>query len=187
MRVKYTSLDAVAKVIRQSLSRGASVDIDGLGSFRKTPNGYEFLDSARPRVFIGYAHEDSAAANRIFDALLAAGFDPWMDQRKLLPGQNFARAIQNALETSNFAVCCFSCASVRKRGGFQSEIRLALACARRMPLGDSFLLPVRLNPCTVPLEVAADMQYTDMYPDWDAGIDRLIQAIHRQIRPLKAA
>ena len=186
-RGKYDSIETVAKVICEALSRGATVEIDGLGTFRKTGNGYRFMACSLPRIFIAYAHEDAAAARRIFDELVAAGFDPWMDQCKLLAGQNWGRAIQNALETSHFAVCCFSRESIHKRGGFQAEIRYALACARRLPLDEAFLLPVRLDDCLVPSEVAGDMQYVDLFPDWDNGISKLIEAVHDQMRRPRAA
>ena len=48
----------------------------------------------------------------------------------MLPGQNWARAIRNAMETSDFVVCCFSQNSIHKRGGFQAEIRYALDMIR---------------------------------------------------------
>ena len=54
------------------------------------------------------------------------GFDPWLDRKKLLPGQNWPRSIEEAIETSDFFVPCFSHRSVNKKGGFQAEIRYAL-------------------------------------------------------------
>jgi hypothetical protein len=157
-RGKYASVEKVASIVREALGRGATVEIDGLGSFRKIGKGYRFHACDLPRVFVAYAHEDGAMASRIFDALLQAGFDPWMDERKLLPGQNWARAIRNALETADFVVCCFSRESIHKRGGFQAEIRYALESARRMPLDEVFLMPVRLDECPIPVEVAREMQ-----------------------------
>ena len=181
-RDNYSSIEKVARVVRDALGRGAMVEIDGLGSFCKTGRGYRFRPWNLPRVFVAYVKEDEEGAGRIFDALVAAGFDPWMDRRKLLPGQNWARAIRNAMETSDFAVGCFSHSAIRKRGGFQAEIRYALECARRLPLDEAFLLPVRLDECPVPLDVAREMQYVDLFPDWDAGIRRLVEAIRSQTR-----
>jgi hypothetical protein len=186
-RGRFASIDKVASVVREALSRGSTVEIDGLGSFRKIGRRYRFQPRQLPRVFVAYVHEDANQAGRIFDALLSAGFDPWMDERKLLPGQNWARAIQNALETADFAVCCFSRNSIRKRSGFQAEIRYALECARRLPLDDIFLLPVRLDECPVPLDVAREMQYVDLFPDWDAGVERVVEAIRQQLRRPRAA
>jgi hypothetical protein len=184
---KYSSIDKVASAVREALGRGAAVDIDGLGSFRKNGKGYRFHPTGMPRVFIAYVEEDAAKAARIFDALARAGFDPWMDKRKLLPGQNWPRAIRNALETSDFVACCFSHHSLHKRGGFQAEIRYALESARRLPLGDVFLLPVRLEECPIPVEIAREMQYVDLFPGWDYGIGRLVEAIRHQLKHPRAA
>lgn len=187
MTSRNPSFAQIAAVIREALAKGATVEIDGLGSFRKITNGYRFKPRDAPRIFIAYVKEDAEAAARIFDSLAAAGLDPWMDQRKLLPGQNWPRAIQNALETSDFAVAFFSRSSVSKRGGFQAEIRYALECARRLPLDEVFLLPVRLDNCPVPVDVARSVQYVDLFPDWDRGVKKLEEAIHRQVRNRSAA
>jgi hypothetical protein len=184
---KFTSLQKVSKVVRQALAGGATVEIDGLGSFRKNGDGYRFHASGLPRIFVAYVHEDGVAAGRIFDALLKAGFDPWMDVRKLLPGQNWPRAIRNAMETSDLMVCCFSRNSTHKRGGFQAEIRYAIEGAKRMPLDEVFLVPVRLDDCPMPVEVSRDSHYVNLFPDWNAGIERLVEAIRYQSRPRRAA
>jgi len=184
---RFASIDKVAGVVRDALSRGVTVEIDGLGSFRKIGERYHFQPRNLPRVFVAYVHEDAAQAGRIFDDLVSAGFDPWMDERKLLPGQNWTRAIRNALETSDFAICCFSHNSIRKSSGFQAEIRFALESARRLPLDEIFLLPIRLDNCPVPADVAREMQYVDLFPAWDAGISRVIEAIRRQVNRPHAA
>lgn len=186
-RTESTSLENISNIVLEALGRGATVDIDGLGSFRKNGNGYRFHPHDLPRIFIAYAHEDTAGATRIYRSLSRAGFDPWMDRFKLLPGQNADRAIQNAMETSDFAVCCFSQNSIYKRGGFQAEVRYALECARRLPLHEIFLLPVRLDACRVPLEVAHETQYVDLFQDWEAGIGRLVEAIRHQLKQPRAA
>lgn len=174
------SMDQIAAIVRRALSTGVTVEIDGLGLFRKTPTGYCFHPRNQPKVFIAYAHEDSASANRLFEELTAAGFDPWMDTRKLLPGQNWARAIQNAIETSDFAIGCYSLQSAHKKGGFQTEIRFALEATRRLPLDEVFLLPVRLDDCDIPAEVARLIQYVDLFPDWPQGLSRILEIIRKQ-------
>ena len=64
-----------------------------------------------------------------------------MDEHKLLPGQNWPRAIESAIETSDFFLACYSANSVNKKGGFQAEIRYALDCARQIPLEEIFIVP----------------------------------------------
>jgi hypothetical protein len=95
----------------------------------------------------------SKPVEELYDALEGAGFRPWMDVRRLLPGQNWPRAI----ETSNFFPACFSTNSVNKRGGFQAEIRYVLDCARRSPLDEVFVVPVRLDACRVPRTIQSEL------------------------------
>src|SRR6185312_7470561 len=100
-----------------------------------------------------YAHEDAAAAERLYREFVKRGFSAWLDRKKLLPGQNWPRRIEDAIISADFFVACFSTRSVDKRGGFQAEIRYALDCAKRVPLDDVFLIPVRLDECRVPARI----------------------------------
>jgi hypothetical protein len=135
--------------------------------------------------------EDFPLAVRLYHGLEAAGFDPWLDRMKLLPGQNWRGAIDRALETSDFVIACFSEQSTQKRGQFQYEVRIALRAAERMPLDDVYFLPVRLEKCEIPERIADQTQYVDMFPDWDHGLNELIESIStdwtRRHRPDKAA
>jgi hypothetical protein len=174
---------AFGQAVAEELAAGHSVEIDGLGTFRPDAmRGFRFTPHTQPKIFIAYVTEDASAAVRLYDDLARAGFRPWMDIRKLLPGQNWARAIDLAIETADFFVACFSRRSVDKRGGFQSEIRYALDCARRIPLDRSFLLPVRFDACRMPPSIQREWQYIDLFPEWDSGIDRLTAAIRRERR-----
>ena len=133
-------------------------------------------------IFLAYAEEDRAEVKRLFNSLKAAGLDPWMDQEKLLPGENWPRAIENAIESADFFCICFSNKSVGKRGYFQSEIRLALDRATYLPFGEIFLVPIRLSECVIPREISRRMQYLDLFPDWEIGIKALVSMIKGQVR-----
>ncbi len=176
----------LAELVRQSLEAGQVVEIEGLGAFHVSAQGYEFVPQTRPEVFIAYAAEDIVAARRLSKALRAAGCSPWLDKDKLLPGQNWPRAIERAIEMADSFVACFSPRSVFKYGQFQSELRFALDCARKRPLEEnldtSFIIPVRLEVCTVPKRLADQVQYVDLFPAWDKGVRRLIGAIQRTAR-----
>jgi hypothetical protein len=178
----------IGQLMRQSLEDGASVEIDGLGIFdRDGAGGYRFVSRLRPRVFLAYVAEDLPHAARLFEALEAAGLSPWLDRKKLLPGQNWPRAIEEAIETSDFFVACFSHLSVGKKGAFQSEIRYALDCARRVPLDEAFLIPVRLDDCRVPWRIRREIQYIDLFPSWKRGVRRILSAVEkRRVSPAAA-
>lgn len=177
---KWTTSSDVADVVRVCLEEGLPVEIDGIGLFRPAKDGgFVFIPETRPRVFLAYAAEDQQAVERLYDDLEALGFDPWMDRRKLLPGQNWPDSIRRTIEVSDYFIACFSESSVRKRGHFQAELRLALETAATMPLDDVYFIPVRLAYCRVPVEIARRYQYVDLFPNWEAGLKRVAGAIRR--------
>jgi hypothetical protein len=179
----------ITGILRRALKRGRTVEIDGLGSFRQTADGgYEFLPQMKPRVFIAYVIEDLTPVRSLCEAVRSAGYSPWLDREELLPGQNWPRSIERAIEIADVFVACFSSRSVGKRGTFQTELRYALHCARRLPLDSSFLIPVRLEPCLVPRRIANHVEYVDLFPDWERGLKRVVRAIRgSSLRPRPVA
>jgi hypothetical protein len=172
--------EGILKAVRRALERGQTVEIDGLGMFRrKAGGGYHFTAQTEPQVFIAYVEEDLLLARRLRDRIAAAGCSPWMDKDKLIPGQNWPRAIRRAIEISDAFVACFSVRSGSKRGPFQSELRWALHCAQRMPLEETFVVPVRFEACAMPRLIQERVQYVDLFPDWEAGVKKVIRAVQK--------
>jgi hypothetical protein len=179
--VKHRSpAQELAHMVIRALARGVPVEVDGLGIFYPDVSHGCRFEPRLPQVFLAYVEEDRETAEWLYDALEAEGFAPWMDLRKLLPGQNWPRAIEAAIETSDFFCRLFFLASVTKRGGFQAEIRYALDCARRIPLDDIFVVPVRLDACRVPRAVQRELQYIDLFPDKEHGLHRLTTTLRRR-------
>lgn len=169
-------------LIDRNLREGANIEIDGLGHFRlDDADNVVFEASNRIQVFLAYAEEDRPLVRKLYAALQQAGFEPWMDQEKLLPGQNWPRAIERAIDLSRFFLGCFSQRSTVKRGYFQSELRYALDVAARIPNERIFLVPVRLNECELPRKVASKVQYVDLFPNWEEGIATLVEAMWHQV------
>jgi hypothetical protein len=178
------TIEDLARWIRQSLKPNHALNIDGLGTFARGRDSEEisFRGVNPPRIFIAYGKEDSAIADRLYRELEHLGFAAWLDRKKLLPGQNWRRRIEDAISNADFFIACFSTRSVKKRGGFQAEIRFALDCARRVPLDEVFLIPVRLDDCTVPMRIQREMQYVDLFPHWKDGLERVLAIIEAQLR-----
>ena len=172
----------IADLVKRCLEEGGRVDIDRLGEFRLGESGeILFTCCVKPRVFLAYVEEDVEAATRLCSALREGGCDPWMDKERLLPGQNWPRRIESAIEFSDCFVALFSAQSIRKRGQFQSELRYAIDCARRVPLDQRFLIPAGLGGCHVPKRITSAIQYVDLFPDWARGVKSLLHSI-RQAR-----
>jgi hypothetical protein len=182
------SCQQVARIVLRAVAAGKAVEIDGLGIFYPDARrGFRFVPRALPQVFIAYGKEDEQLAGRLCADLNRAGFSPWMDVQKLLAGQNWPRAIEAAIESSDFFVACFSAHSVRKKGGFQSELRYALDCARQVPLDEIYIVPVRLDECAVPRTIQHELQYIDLFPDWDGGMERMLTMLRREVERRRQA
>lgn len=174
------TMDELARILRECLTEGRRVEIDGLGTFRAAGGEFLFTPDTRRRVFLAYAAEDAAKVEHLYDALAVRGFEPWMDRRKLLPGQNWPRAIERAIRHADFFVPCFSTLSGEKRGRFHAELRYALDCALNQPLDGVFIIPVRLEECPVPHQIQEQIQYVDLFPDFDKGVERMAESMLRR-------
>jgi len=178
---RYILTSRIVKIVRDALGRGAAVEIDGLGTFRGSRNQrFKFVSQNKARVFIAYVEEDLRPVKKLYAAFEQHGFRPWLDKKKLMPGQNWPRAIETAIQTSDFFVACFSRRSTSKRGSFHSELRYALTCAARVPLDEIFFIPVRLDGCVVPGPISRRIQYVDLFPVWETGVRKVIAVMKVQ-------
>lgn len=67
--------------------------------------------------------------------------DPWLDEEKLLPGQDWDAEIKRALQESDAIFICLSRTSVSREGYVHVEIKEALENAKKNLLGRSLLYP----------------------------------------------
>ena len=121
--------------------------------------------SRKLRVFLCHASQDKPVVRELYQRLLAETWiDPWLDEEKLLPGQDWNLEIEKAVETSDAVVVCVSSVSVAKEGYIQKELRRALRIAEEKLEGAIFVLPVRLDDCEKPRQLK-DKQFLDYFPD----------------------
>jgi len=128
-----------------------------------------------PRIFLSYAREDEARAEKLYQQLSEAGFSPWMDTQDILPGERWEPTIERALQDSDFFLACLSEVAVRKRSYIRQEIRDAVKRREQMLEHDIYLIPVRLEECEVPEELRAH-QWLDLFKP--NGWERLVRALH---------
>jgi TIR domain len=127
------------------------------------------------RVFISYAREDRTFAARIYNALRDIGIDAWLDAKSILPGRRWKRDIAEALRTSDYVVILLSDHSVSKRGYCQSEILDALELLRSVPRDRAFIIPVRINNCSPKDLELQELQWIDLFPDYESGFFELTE------------
>jgi TIR domain-containing protein len=131
-------------------------------------------------VFISYAREDSNAARRLYEDLKNAGLSPWLDRESLIAGQNWKLVINKAIKKSRYFIPILSPNSVEKRGFVQKEFKYALDIIDEFPESQIFVIPVRLDDCGISYEKLKDIEYVDLFPDWDKGLQRILQAMKEQ-------
>ncbi len=172
---------ALIEIIERRLREGALIEIGGMGSFELDGNQQlVFRPSGEPLVFLSYATEDRPKITKLYRQLRRAGLEPWMDCQKLMPGQNWPRAIQQTIEIADFFLGCFSKRAALKRGHFQGELHLAWETAKQFPEDDPFFIPIRLEECELPKRIASETHYIDLFPNWNRGVKKLIAALRRQ-------
>jgi DNA-binding winged helix-turn-helix (wHTH) protein len=136
------------------------------------------------RIFLAHAREDKERVRQLYSMLKASGFDPWLDEVDLLPGQNWKAEIQGAIRDAGVFLACLSCNSVAKKGYVQTEFRTALSAYSERPPGMVYLIPVKFDECEVPdMQIPErgitlrDIHYVELWED--SGIERLTEAIKR--------
>jgi hypothetical protein len=70
--------------------------------------------AARLSVFLCHASEDKALVREIAHRLRQDGFEPWLDEKQLLPGDDWEFKIRRAVRRSDVVVVCLSRRSVNK-------------------------------------------------------------------------
>jgi formylglycine-generating enzyme required for sulfatase activity len=108
-------------------------------------------ESRKLRVFLCHASQDKPVVRELYQKLSAEGWiDPWLDEEKLLPGQDWDMEIEKVVEGADAVVVCLSGNSVTKEGYVQHELRMILNMADYKPEGTLFIIPIRLDECPLP-------------------------------------
>jgi TolB-like protein/Tfp pilus assembly protein PilF len=97
-------------------------------------------------VFLSYASEDTAAAQRICAALRAAGVEVWFDQSELRGGDAWDAAIRTQIKScALFVPLVSSHTRARTEGYFRLEWKLAVDRSHLMAAERPFLVPVIID------------------------------------------
>ena len=75
------------------------------------------------RIFLCHSSGDKAKIRKLHKRLTKDGFLPWLDEKGLLPGQNWESEIRKAVKSSDVVLVCLSLTSTTKEGFIQKEIK----------------------------------------------------------------
>ncbi|WP_329336903.1 toll/interleukin-1 receptor domain-containing protein [Streptomyces sp. NBC_00663] len=126
------------------------------------------------KIFLCHSSGDKPDVRLLRARLQSEGFEPWLDEEEILPGQDWDREIRRAIQAADLILVCLSKDSVTKAGYVQKEIRLALDEADYQPDGTVYVIPARLENCEVP-ERLRRWQWVDLFAD--DGYGRLLRSL----------
>ncbi|MGZ9234056.1 MAG: toll/interleukin-1 receptor domain-containing protein [Anaerolineales bacterium] len=134
--------------------------------------------SKQLRVFLLHARSDEEGVRRLYNYLVKAGANVWLDQEKILPGQDWEYEIHKAIHNSDIVVVCLS-KQFNNQGGYRhEELRIALEKANSISEGKIFIIPARLEKCDLP-EPLRRWQRVDLFEE--NGYRKLLNVLKKQV------
>jgi adenylate cyclase len=101
------------------------------------------LSGATQAVFVSYSSQDAGAADRICEALRAAGFEVWFDKSELRGGDAWDQKIRQQIrDCALFLPIISRSTQARAEGYFRLEWRLADQRTHLMGRSRAFLVPI---------------------------------------------
>lgn len=113
------------------------------------------------KIFISYAKENLSDALQYFNKLEELGLEPWLDEKKILPGEKWENAILDAFNNSQVIILLISSKSIDKRGFVQKEAKWALKKLEEKLDNDIYIIPIMIEHCEVPTSISSIVQYID--------------------------
>lgn len=135
------------------------------------------------RIFLCHSSDDKQAVRDLYQRLRADGFDPWLDEENLLPGQDWQRKISEAVDGADVVLVCLSRSSITRKGYVQKEIKFALDVADKQPEDTIYLVPLKLEECDIPERLRRWHSVNLFEP---AGYNRLQDALGYRIASILA-
>ena len=136
------------------------------------------------KVFLCHDSSDKPRVRALYRRLVTDGVDAWLDEEKLLPGQDWHAEITKAVRAANVVVICLSNHSITKEGYVQREMKFALDVAEEKPEDSIFIIPARLEECEVPDRMKR-WQWVDLFSE--GGYEWLMKALQARAKSIHAS
>ncbi len=130
------------------------------------------------KVYLCYSPIDRPVVHDLYHRLQTDGFDPWLDEENLLPGQEEEAEIRKAVRFSDAVIVCLSHNVIQMAGRINKQIAHALDVADEQPEGTIFIIPLRLEHCDIP-ERLSRWHSVNLYDEH--GYVRLIDALRTKL------
>lgn len=133
----------------------------------------------RLRVFLCHASIDKIVTLALYKRLREDGFQPWINEKNLLAGDNWELEISKAVEISDVVLVCLSKRSITRNGFIQKEIKYALDIAEKQPRGTIYIIPVRFEDCFVPKSLRR-WHWVNLFGHQEEGYRLLVHSLNNR-------
>lgn len=163
---------------------GLASELDGLSksgwSTMRVPEVVRLPSSAaRSTIFISHATpDDNDFARWLASQLTLAGYDVWVDFKRLEGGELFWDTIENIIRTKAAKVLVVASELAQKRPGVLDEVNLALSVERAQAL-EKFVIPLKVDQLPHS-EFRANIlrrNILDFSRNWAEGLASLLEAL----------
>ena len=143
-----------------------------------------------PKAFLSYVKENEPIVRFLDQVLTDYGIDVVTNYRNIDGGSNWERTLKQLIEDSGYFVACFSKEfNMREKTVLYRELDYAIRCAEDYPFDRKWIIPVRINECTIPsIEIRSrerltDLQRIDLFPTakWYEGVESIVKAIDEKL------
>ena len=143
-----------------------------------------------PKAFLSYVKENEPIVRFLDQVLTDYGIDVITDYRNIDGGSNWERTLKQLIKNSGYFVACFSKEfNMREKTVLYRELDYAIRCAEDYPFDRKWIIPVRINECTIPnreirsREQLTDLQRVDLFPTakWHDGVEAIVRAIDERL------
>lgn len=138
------------------------------------------INDCKLQVFLCHASQDKPIVCELYQRFILEGWiAPWLDEEKLIPCIHWGLQIEKAVESTDAVIICISNHSVTKEGYVQKEMKVSLDYSLYKPEGMIFIIPLRLDACSIPWSIKS-IQHIDYFP-----LDQVASAYKRLIYSLE--
>lgn len=138
--------------------------------------GRDLLKAHPISAFLCHSHTDRDAIHALYMRLKRDSVKAWLDQEKLLPGQNWKIEIRKAILKSDVVIVCLSRTFNQEKGFRHEEINIALKKAGLFSADEIYIIPVRLEKCDLP-DSLCHLHRVDLFEK--DGYKKLLHSLYR--------
>jgi hypothetical protein len=120
----------------------------------------------------------------LYKELESHDFHVWMDAENLKGGDKWARTTAKALRAADVVIICISSHYMPMSRNLKNELDMALEIDKSLPEDQTFIIPVRLEVCTVPDEIKPYL-YLDIFTK--EGTEQLYATLNDRALRLKSS